>query len=201
VCGDSRHRRPLFLDEALLFIQNADWVELTQIRGAIAQRGRAGWHDRRGRPGAFKEESINGCALRAVWMRYIEGKTQREVSSAVGMPDNSPDAKGTSVRRLEDYFAAMIYDSVPYEYLEKTEAGLGQYEIKPGALDDKHLQARICFNTKLPFLTHPDECKRIVTALWPRAFPAYWKQLHQSIARKRTKASHLNEDKKPHFSE
>lgn len=186
MCGDFGNLRPVAQEQTILFITEANHAELAAIRKAVAAREKRGWHSHRGRPGIFKENDLSARALRAVWMRYVERKKQGDISQALGMPDNSPDAKGTSVRRLEDYLAAMIYKAFRPEWQVHVGLGLEQYEydIKPGILDDKTVQTYLQSQTGLPFNSHPEECKRIVTNLWPRRIPAYWKQLERHVDRK-----------------
>jgi len=84
-------------------------------------------------------------------------------------PGNIQSIRG-QLWRSENYLAAMIWDAAPPSYVVQEGAYRG--DLKPGALEHKPLQQLIWIRTGLPFRERPEQCKRIVNELWPRAMRA-----------------------------
>lgn len=183
VLGDIPTNRRLFLEQIRGFIDGADKRELAKVRRTVAHRGKDK-RPKRGRPDVWHNEKIMTNARRAAWMRHIEGKKQREIGEALGIQDSSPGWKATTVRRLEDYLAVAIWRAIPDTYIRVSASGR---EIAPGALDNKYLQTYIGFQTGLPFRSHPEECKCIVEALWPRGNKADWELIERRLSYRRTR--------------
>ncbi|MGB6877589.1 MAG: hypothetical protein WBD87_16315 [Candidatus Acidiferrales bacterium] len=120
--GDIPANRPLFLERILQFVLAADKAELAAIREVVTRCTKAR-RGRRGRPSVREDEEIMGKARLVAWMRHIEGKKQREIGEALGIQDSSPDAKATTVRRLEDYLAAAIWRTIPDTTFAPVPAG------------------------------------------------------------------------------
>jgi hypothetical protein len=163
----------------LVFIRGADKKELAEIRQRIAKDARIK-RPRRGQPEVHTNENIMATALRVAWMRHVDGKKWLEIASV--LPEYSPDEKFKTLRNLEDYVAAAIWRAIPASCIRETVAGR---EIAPGALDRKKAQAYIQFETGLPFISNPEQCKKIVTALWERGMDVGWKRLYRCISRTR----------------
>jgi hypothetical protein len=175
--GDFRANRPVFLREILLFIRDANKTELAQIRQRVAKYVRAK-RPKRGRPDVCTNDDMLAKALSVAWKRHIEGKKWREIAS--DLPEYWHDEKFKTLRNLEDYAAAAIWRGLPPNC--RRVSALGR-EIAPGALDGIQAQTYIRFHTGLPFNTHPEECKMIVTALWARGAVVDWNRLNRSISR------------------
>lgn len=184
LCGDVSHRRPLLLKRAILFIGSATRSELAQIRRAVAMRAEKAWHKRRGRPDALDDEELMSKARQVAWMRCVQGKTWKDVRTAI-LPPHSADETALSPRRLQDYLAAVIYKALPPEYI--IHVGPGRFEINSEAWEDKLFQSYVGFRTGLPFRTHPVECRKIISKLWPRAFSVSWKRIESHLRHKQTK--------------
>jgi len=169
VCGDFPHLRPVFLGQILLFVVGADKQELAVIRKAIAERAKSpGIGKRRGRPKAADDDELMDQGRLTAWQRHIERKTWREIAQAHGKEFTGQNAKQVvrTLKRQEDYLAASISQAVPPSYV--IPSGAHQGELRPGALEHKPFQQLIWLRTGLPFGKHPEQCKRIVAALWPR---------------------------------
>jgi hypothetical protein len=180
VMGDQPVQRPLLLEQIRLFAQGGDCEELAAIRKAVTASRETVKRERAGRPNVLADEEIMYRARRAAWMRYVEGRTQTEISRTLDLPTKTQpgDGRYSTLRDLERYLAAAIWRAVPPSYIRESAAGR---EIAPGALDNKLLQHYIRLKTGLPFHTHTEECKLIVTALWPRGSKADWQVFERAF--------------------
>lgn len=185
--------RAVFLEQILHFVSFARKDELAAIREAVQARAaqlRAG--GKRGRPSAHDDEALRRLALRVAWQRRVERMTWRQIAKAEGMRVTADNIKqvALTLQRREDRLAAEISHAVPSEFVVRHT---DRDELKPGALEQKRLQQILRLSTGLPFHIHPDECKKIVLALWPRAAEAAFRELDQRLAygQKRKKRARL----------
>lgn len=184
-CIDFPHLRPVFLKQILCFIRGANKHELAAIGESVPKRAKSPeLLKKRGRPGA-EDDSVAYKARKVAWHRYIDGWDWKKIAEAVEMPvtETNKQHEGNSgtvrwtLRRLEGYLAARIWEAVPQSYVVHK---VGQPdELRPRALEHKPLQQILWSRAALPFRTHPQECKKIVTALWPRAQGAALEQFER----------------------
>jgi len=175
--------RAVFLEQILHFVAFARKQELDEIRKVVQERAkglRAG--GKRGRPSAQDDEELSYQARRVAWQHHVEGMTWRQIAEAAGIRVTSQNIKQVTrtLQRREDYLAAKISHAVPPSYV--VQDGEKQGDLKPGILDHKPLQQILWSRVALPFRTHPDECKKIVRALWPRASEAAFRELDLRFA-------------------
>ena len=189
VLGDIPANRPSLLEQILLFIQRSNRSELSAIRSCVKKRRLKIKRATAGRPEAQADEQIMVKARVAAWMRYVERKTQKQVATSVGIRRRSCDEKFTSIRWLESYLAAAISRAIPASYILVSATGR---QIKPGALDHKPLQTYIEHHTGLPFRAYPEECKCIVTALWPQGDLADWRRIKRQLSYRQKKRKKLS---------
>lgn len=184
ICGIWADRDRLALrEQGILFIGRATRDELAKIRRAVAARERQGWQTHPGHPRALQDDETHQRALRVVWMRYAERKRWKEIQERL-IPAAFGDESYITVRRLQDYFAELIYRAVCHNSDWIIQTRPGQYKIKPGALDDKNAQLYLRFETGLPFNTDHKTCILIVENLWWRGFHVYWKRFEQNEGQK-----------------
>jgi len=186
---DHPHLRSQFLAEILFFIGGADKSELAVIRVAVAKRAkRIG--KKRGRPGIVDDDELLYTSRLVAWRRIIDSKRATEIATEPYekgvrnihlipptynedgeeiQPGNIQSIRG-QLWRSENYLAAMIWDAAPPSYVVQEGAYRG--DLKPGALEHKPLQQLIWIRTGFPFRERPEQCKRIVNELWPRAMRA-----------------------------
>lgn len=164
--------RTALLKQGLLFVETANQKELAGIRKWIAGRERQKWQAHPGQPRALQDDETHQRALQVVWLRYVKHKRWKEIQESL-IAAAFGDESFITVRRLQDYFADLIYRKVQPDWI--TQAG---------GLDGEKTKAYLRFETGLPFDTHPGECKRIVTELWPQGFRVYWKRFEQNEGRK-----------------
>ncbi len=189
VYGD--FHRAVFLEQILHFVSFARKNELGALREAVQARAaqlRTG--GKRGRPSAHDDEALRRLALRVAWQRRVERMTWRQIAKAEGMRVTADNIKQVTLtlQRREDYLAAEISYAVPPSYVAQDGEHSG--DLKPGILDHEPLRQWLRSRTGLPFHTQPDECKKIVLALWPRARKAADKELDRRIAYKQRRKSH-----------
>jgi hypothetical protein len=196
-CGNFSMNRPLYLQQILLFVAGADAGELAEIRITVVRQTKMK-RSRRGRRGVREHEEIMGRAREVAWRRIIMGQLDLEIAGFLKMPVRDPirSASGLTevpgntasakrqVQRLEDYLAAAIWDAIPPNCVRVVE---GARQIDSGALDDKRLQSFIGHRTGLPFGQYPEECRRIVEALWPRGCAADWRLFERGFAYRQKK--------------
>jgi hypothetical protein len=203
VCGDYPHLRPDFLGQILCFVRTASKHEVAAIRKAV--QGRARSRDlmkKRGRPSALDDDRLTYKARPVAWLRHVEHKKWRQIAEAVGMrvirPDNEQcgniRAVTRTLQRQEDYLAARIWEAVPFYW--RVREGPHGGELRPEALEHKPLQQWIWIKAGLPFREYPEQCKRIVNALWPRGLRAATEQTQRYIryqtCKGTTKAHQIN---------
>lgn len=177
--------------QILSFVQEGDRPELTAIGKAIAKRVKSpGIRRKRGRPNATDDDELMYQARQVAWWHWVEGKPWDEIALAQGLAwdeENEEQRKNVrwTLQRREEYLAAMLWRFVPPGYV--VQHGEHRGDFKSGALDDKTLQRLIRFHTGLPFMTHPEQCKQIVQALWPRAWDATFRELKRTLQYARIK--------------
>lgn len=183
--GDQAHLRPQLLDQVLTFISGADKRELAVIRNVVAKRAKR-IVKKRGRPGLSDDDGLLYQARLVTWLRIIDGKSVEEIATQLYekkvwqvrvippaynkdereiQPGNIQSIRGR-LWRLENYLAAMVWDAVPASYV--VPEGERRGDLQPDALEYLPLRQMIWISTGLPFRERPEECKRIVTELWPR---------------------------------
>jgi hypothetical protein len=198
-CGDFPHLRPVFLGQILHFVEDADKHELTAIRRAVAQRaksgGMGGTRKQRGRPGTADDDHLMYQARLVAWLHYADGKpkTWKTVAGLLGVkfPSIADELTGNAdldekqiletLQRREDYLAAAIWEAVHPNWVARCgKRGEGR-ELKPRILQHKPAQQWLWSKTGLPFREYPEECKRIVEALFPRGLAASTKLTRQRV--------------------
>jgi hypothetical protein len=174
--------RPVFLEEILRFVSFAEKQELAAIREAVQARAKGlRLGGKRGRPSAHDDEALRRQALRIAWQHHVKGMTWRQIAEAQAVRVTRSNSKQVTLtlQRREDRLAAEISHAVPPEFVDHHP---DRDELKPGALEQKYLQQLLRLSTGLPFHTHPNECRKIVLALWPRGAEAAFKELDQRFA-------------------
>jgi hypothetical protein len=181
VCGDFSHLRPAFLGQILLFIESADKRELAAIREAVAQRAKSrgvgGIVKKHGRPCVLDDEKKLYEGKLVAWRRIIDHRSARWIAEELGLPITKAgvryagniDSIRRRLRRMRDYLSAAIWEAVQTNWVIPCDEPRKVPELKPGILDHKPAQQWLWIKAGLPFKEHPDECKKIVMALWPRA--------------------------------
>jgi len=128
-------------------------------------------------------------ARRVAWSHRVERKTWEETALEVGFRWDDDEQQRRTVRwtlqRREDYLAARLYHAVPPSYV--VQCGEHKGDLIPGALDHIPFRQAVWSGTGLPFRTHPEQCKTIVLALWPRASDADWRETKRILRNPRTK--------------
>ncbi len=168
-----------------MFISGADKRELAVIRDVVAKRAKR-IVKKRGRPGLSDDDKLLYRARLVTWLRVIEGKSSDEIATIlyekkiwkIGIIPPTYNEHGKEIQagniqsirgqlwRLENYLAAMMWDAVT-EFSVASEVDR-RGAPPPGVFEDKPLMHMIWTRTGLPFRERPEECKRIVTVLWPR---------------------------------
>lgn len=186
LAGDLAHLRPHLLAQALIFIGGADNGELAVIRSAVAKRAKR-TVKKRGRPGLPDDEGLLYQSRLVTWLRIIEGKSVEEIVTFLyekkvwevrvippAFNKNQKEIQPGNIQsirirlwRLEKYLAATIWDTVTS--FGTLPEGEGRADPEAGIFKDKSLMHMIWIRTGLPFRERPEECKRIVTELWPHA--------------------------------
>lgn len=185
VHGDHGHLRPIFGGQILCFIAEANEDELAEISRAVAVRARsAELRKKRGRPSIRDGDELLLQAKCVAWWEIVEERSLEWIAKSLDIRiiPARRNARGIitaagnveSVRRriarYRSYFAAALWRAVAPSWIVQTGEHRG--ELKPGILDHKPAQQMIWVRTGLPFRQRPEECKAIVTALWPRALTA-----------------------------
>lgn len=183
VCMDFAHLRPIFLSQILCFVRGADKHDLAIIGKSVRERAKSRdlWK-KRGRPRAQDDDRLSYRARKVVWLRHVEGKTWRQIAEALGMPiiEANKNTEGNiktvswTLQRLENYIAAKIWKAMYPSYVVRQGEQRG--ELKPGVLEHKPAQQWLWIKAGLPFRERPEECKKIVKALWPRGLRAATEQ-------------------------
>ena len=195
VCGDTQHLRPIFLGQIVLLLHRATRRELALARKAVAERGRSrGILKKRGRPSVQDDDELSYKSRLVAWRRIIDKWSTERIAGTLGMriTKTGPRHKGNiegvrwTLRRLENYLAAKIWEAMHPSWVMHLEDG--SRVPKPGILDHKPVQQCLWTKTGLPFREHPDECKRIVLALWPNALGAAVKMTEQRFRYMREKS-------------
>ncbi len=185
VCGDYGQLRHVFLKQILYFVQGADKKELAMIRIAVADRAKSrGLRKKRGRPsvsevaqmlGVHEDDELMHAARVVAWSRRIERKSWSKIAQIVSerFPDRYRNLKKNenyiwTLRRIENYLAARIWRAVHSYWVDRAGSYGEKDTLKPGILDLPGVRQCIRSKTGLPFKSHPDQCKRIVKALFPR---------------------------------
>jgi len=185
--------RPLLLEQILLFMQGADRRELAELRSAVVKRRHSVKRSKRGRPDVREDEGRKYRARKAAWMHIVERRHEREIADALQIPIIGPvrskaglimkegniESVRLELKRLEDSLAAAIWHAIPPNYTRVSATGR---ELAPGVLDYKPLRHNIRFRTGLPFDSRPEECKSIVTELWPRGAFAYMQLIERKFS-------------------
>jgi len=199
LAGDLEHLRPHLLDQVLMFISGADKRELTVIRSVVAKRAKR-IVKKRGRPGLSDDDRLLYQSRLVAWRRIIEGKNAEKIATElyekkiwkIGIIPSTYDKHGKEIRagniqsvrgqlwRLENYLAVMMWDAVT-EFSAASEADR-RGALPPGIFENKPLMHMIWVRTGLPFRERPEECKRIVTELWPRGPRASEERFEKKIA-------------------
>jgi hypothetical protein len=188
VCGDYSHLRPVFLGQILCFVRTASKHEVAVIRKSIQERAKSrDLMKKRGRPSALDDDRLIDKARRVAWLRHVEHKKWAQVAEAVGIQVIRPDnehcgnirAVTRTLQRQENYLAANIWNAVYPNYV--VHQGEQRGELRPGVLEHKPLQQWLWIKAGLPFREHPEQCKRIIKALWPRGLRAATEQTQRYI--------------------
>ena len=153
--------RPVFL-EAILhwFVESADAKELAAMRRALRDRAKRIKPNRmKGRPSAGRDPDWIRRSLKIVWQREILHWPWRKIAAVA----NLRPAK-TNIRTLQnrcDSYVLLVWHTLPPHP--------GQPQALKRLLDSKRIQQMLRSRLSLPFDTHPEECKRLVSVLAPRA--------------------------------
>lgn len=163
--------RPVLLEEILLFIGVANRSEVSEIRRAVQNRTKRFKGERKkGRPAAEKDWEWMSLAQTEAWRMYALGWDWKKVVEAEGVKPTETSYR-TLQRRL-DRLAGMLYGALPqwargHEILGYVCVPLEQAVSMP------QVQQMIRMKIRLPFQSHPDECRKVVLGLIPRGRDAY----------------------------
>jgi hypothetical protein len=182
-CTDRPNLRPVFLQQILSFVKSAAKREIAAVGKSVMTRAKnRELPKKRGRPGVQDDKKLILVARDVAWHRYVDGWGWEQIAKAAGISvtKTNESREGNSgnvrwqLRRLEGFLAARIWEVVDPTYV--VQRGQHRFELVPGSLDDKPLQHILSAEAALPFQTHPEECKKIVNALWRRALPTATQQ-------------------------
>jgi hypothetical protein len=163
--------RPILLEEILRFIGCSDRKEVSAIRAEIQARTKPFRGQRRkGRPAAEKDWKWMRLALSEAWRMYALGWHWKKALEAEELKPTKTNYR-TLQRRL-DRLAGMMYGALPPWATGDEVKGYG-YTSLEDALSKPLLQQVIHSKLRLPFRSHPDECRKVVLGLLPRGRAAY----------------------------
>jgi hypothetical protein len=160
--------RAVFLEEILNFIAGfgATKAELSTIRTAVQKRTRRlAKRPLRGRPRAGEDREWMQRAVAAAYRKHVLGWSWSGVTEAMGMKPTKPNIR--TVQRQIEQVAEIIADAIPAELWE-TVVVSGRYgrKLRDGALDSRKLRLWLISKTGLRFDTRPEECKKLIEALF-----------------------------------
>jgi len=160
--------RAVFLEEILNFISSfgATKAELSAIRTVVQKRTRRlAKRPLRGRPRAGEDREWMQRAVAAAYRKHVLGWSWSRVTEAMGMKPTKPNIR--TVQRQIEQVAEIIADAIPAEWWE-TVVVSGRYgrKLRDGALDSRKLRLWLISKTGLRFDTRPEECKKLIEALF-----------------------------------
>jgi hypothetical protein len=153
--------RPVFL-QALLrwFVESADAKELAALRRAIHDRSKAlNQNAKKGRPIAEHDPDWIRRSLQVVWQREILHWPWRKIAAAASLKPTKANIR--TLQNRCDRYAILVSRALPPH--------AGQPQALKRLLESKPIQRMLRSRLSLPFGTHPQECKRLVSVLTSRA--------------------------------